>query len=124
MDLNTFTNPTLLPGQRLLTTRGYDGAEKYPMPRDCQAPIFDTDEDYLYIKATDTNGGVSIRRYKLEEDPIPKFEPEKFVTIDDFKKFKEEILDGIRDIQESLTAPTLNVTGLASNTNTATAHGK
>ena len=105
MDLTSFTNPTLMPGQRLLSVKGYDGAEKYPMPRDCQAAIFDTEEDYLYIKSTDTNGGVTIKRYHLEEEPIPKFEPDQYVTINDFKKFKEEVLNGIRDIQESLTAP-------------------
>lgn len=103
MELTSFTNPTLLPGQRLLSTKGYDGAEKYPMPRDCQAAIFDSEEDYVYIKATDTNGGVSLKRYKLEEDPIPRFEPGNYVTINDFEKFKEEVLNGINGIQQSIS---------------------
>ena len=30
-------NPVLTPGQRLLTVKGCDAAEKYPMPRDCHA---------------------------------------------------------------------------------------
>lgn len=117
MDLTSFTNPTLMPGQRLLTTNGgYEGAEKYPMPRDCQAPIFDADQDYVYIKSTDTNGGVTLKRYRLEEDPIPKFEPDQYVTKKDFDTFKEEILNGIRDIQESLTAPVQSAVSVASPT--------
>lgn len=104
MDLLTNSNPTLLPGQRLLKAKGYDGADKYPMPRDCEAPIFDEDEDYLYIKKTDTNGGVTLLRYKLEEDPIPHFDPKKYVTVDDFAKFKEDILNGFNDLRETLAA--------------------
>ena len=105
MDLLNTSNPTLLPGQRLLSVKGgYDAAEKYPTPRDCEAAIFDEEEDYLYIKKTDTNGGVTITRYRLEEEPIPRFDPKKYVTVDDFTSFKEEILNGFDSLQKSLTA--------------------
>lgn len=103
MDLfNNATSQTLLPGQRLLKAKGAEAAEKYPMPRDCEACIFDEDEDYLYIKKTDTNGGVILLRYKLEEDPIPHFDPKKYVTVDDFKNFKEEILNGFNNLQQTI----------------------
>ena len=105
MDLLNTQNPTLLPGQRLLSVKGgYEAAEKYPTPRDCEAPIFDEEEDYLYIKRTDTNGGVTISRYALVEDPIPRFDPKKYVTVDDFTSFKEEILNGFNSLQKSITA--------------------
>ena len=104
-DLFSTANPTLLPGQRLLSVKGgFEAAEKYPTPRDCEAAIFDEDEDYLYIKKTDTNGGVTLTRYRLEEEPIPRFDPKKYVTVDDFKSFKEEILDGFNSLQKSITA--------------------
>ena len=103
MDLLNTQNPTLLPGQRLLSVKGgYEAAEKYPTPRDCEAPIFDEEEDYLYIKRTDTNGGVTITRYQLIEDPIPRFDPKKYVTVDDFASFKEEILNGFSSLQKSI----------------------
>lgn len=109
MDLfNTGTNQTLLPGQRLLKVKGAEAAEKYPMPRDCEASLFDEDEDYLYIKKTDTNGGVVLFRYKLEEDPIPHFDPKKYVTVDDFSRFKEEILNGFNNLQQTLTSANPN----------------
>lgn len=104
MDLLNNINPVLTPGQRLLTAKGYESAEKYPMPRDCHAAIFDEDEDYVYIKRTDVNGGVSIDRYHLELDPIPKFDPKKYVTVDDFASFKEEILNGFNNLQQSIAA--------------------
>lgn len=109
MELFNNSNPTLLPGQRLLKAKGCEAAEKYPMPRDCEAAIFDEDEDYCYIKKTDTNGGVILLRYKLEEDPIPHFDPKKYVTIDDFTKFKEEMLNGFNNLQQALTNGQHNV---------------
>ena len=101
---NNGVNQTLLPGQRLLKTKGAEAAEKYPMPRDCEACLFDEDEDYIYIKKTDTNGGVTLLRYRLEEDPIPHFDPKKYVTVDDFTKFKEEILNGFNNLQQTITS--------------------
>ena len=103
MDLLTSTNPVLVPGQRLLTTdSGYQGAEKYPFPRDCEAAIFDLNEDYVYIKKTDANGAVTLRRFHVDEDPIPVFDPNKYVTVDDLAAFKEEILNGFNNLQQSI----------------------
>ena len=96
-------NQTLFPGHTVIRVDGYDGAEKYPMPRDCEAPLFDEDEDYVYIKKTDTNGGIILLRYRMEEDPIPHFDPKKYVTVDDFSKFKEEILNVFNNLQQTLT---------------------
>lgn len=103
MELFNNSSPTLLPGQRLLKVKGCEAAEKYPMPRDCETVLFDEDEDYCYIKKTDTNGGVILLRYRLEEDPIPHFDPKKYVTVDDFNSFKEEILNGFNNLQQTLT---------------------
>lgn len=104
MDLLNNVNPTLMPGQRLLKLNGYEAAEKYPMPRDCEAVFFDNNEDYFYVKKTDTNGGVTLVRCRYEEDPIPHFDPAKYVTVDDFAKFKEEILDGFNALQQTITS--------------------
>lgn len=111
MDLFTNgNNQTLLPGQRLLKTKGYEAAEKYPMPRDCEVVIFDDEEPYFYVKKTDSNGGVTFVRCKYEEDPIPRFDPAKYVTVDDLAKFKEEILNGFNNLQQTIAS-----TGSATN---------
>ena len=102
MDLLQNINPILTPGQRLLTVKGSAAAEKYPFPRDCQAPLFDEDEDYLYIKQTDANGAVTIRRFHLEEDPIPVFDPKKYATVDDLKSLREDMINGFNNIQQSI----------------------
>lgn len=105
MEALTLTNPALLPGQRLLSVKGgFESADKYPTPRDTVVAIFDEDEDYVYVKTTDVNGSASIRRFKLTEEPIPKFDPKLYVTIDDFRKLQEEVRDGFSSLQQSITS--------------------
>lgn len=104
--LNMGGNQTLYPGHREIRARGWQEAEKYPTPRDCEVVIFDADpeSDHIYIKVTDSNGGEQFARYRLVEDPIPKFEPDKFVTTNDFNKFKEEMTDGFNSIRQLITS--------------------
>lgn len=104
VDLTGLSNPAMVPGQRLLRTKGWEAADKYPTPRDSEVPIFDEELDYVYIKVTDVNGGSTLRRFHLEEDPIPVFDPKKYVTVDDFNSLKEEIQNGFNSIQQSIAA--------------------
>ena len=104
--LNQGLSQSLYPGHRMPKAKGWELAEKYPIPRDCEAVILDSDpdSDYIYMKVTDANGGEQFERYKIVPDPIPRFEPGKYVTINDFNSFKEEILDGINSLKQSLAA--------------------
>lgn len=104
MDSLLNANPLLTPGQRLLECEGFEAAEKYPFPRDCKAAIFDKNDDYFYIKDTDVNGAVTLRMFSYQEVPIPKFDPKKYVTVDDFNSFREEIRNGFNSLQQSITA--------------------
>ena len=106
--LNTTVSQTLLPGQRLLKVNGYENAEKYPIPRDCEAVLFDEVEPYIYIKKTDTNGGTTFVRCRYEEEPIPHFNPAEYVTVTDFNKFKEDILNGFNDLREAVSGAANN----------------
>ena len=97
-------NQALMPGHRVIKVDGWQAAEKYPLPRDCEVIMLDADPDvdYIYMKKTDVNGAESFARYIIEEDPVPKFDPEKYVTINDFKNFKEEILNGFNSLKQSI----------------------
>ena len=96
---------SLYPGQRVIKVDGWQAAEKYPMPRDCEVVMLDKDpnEDHIYMKRTDVNGAPTFERYLIEADPVPRFDPEKYVTVDDFKNFKEEILNGFNSLKQSIT---------------------
>lgn len=108
--LNQGLNQTLFPGRRVIRVNGWQSAEKYPMPRDCEAIFLDSDpkSDYIYMKATDSNGGETFERYLLTPDPIPKFEPGKYVTVtemkNEMKSFKEDILHAIDSLKQSTSA--------------------
>ena len=104
MDLFNGNNraPILVQGQRLITSHGWEGADKIAFPIDCEAAIFDEDDDYCFIKKTDTNGNATLRMFRLEEVEIPRFDPKKYVTVDDFNSFKEEILNGFNSLQQTI----------------------
>ena len=55
---------------------------------------FDADEDIFYIKETDINNYPTIRAYRFEEIKSPDKMSVEYVTIDEFNKFKEELLNG------------------------------
>ena len=102
-------NQTLFPGHHVIRVKGWEEAEKYPLPRDCEAIFIDSDPEsnYIYMKFTDSNGGPHTERYKIKEEPVPRFDPDKYLTVDDFKryqeenrKFQEDILDAINSIKQ------------------------
>lgn len=87
----------------LLHVKGTAGAREYQMNRDSRVALFDEDEDYVYIKKTDSNGQPSYRKFKLIEEPFE--EPStiqngvQYVTMEEFNRFKEEILNAQQSIQ-------------------------
>lgn len=106
MDILNSLNNTLFPGHRVPRVNGWKEAEKYQIPRDCEVIILDQNPevDYIYMKKVDVSGVETFARYRIEEDPIPEFNPEKFVTTDDFAKFKEEILNGFDSLKSAITS--------------------
>ena len=97
-------NQALMPGQKVIKVDGWQAAKKYPVPRDCEVIMIDSnpDVDYIYMKKVDINGGESFERYMIEADPVPEFDPDKYVTVDDLKKCKEEILNGFTSLKQSI----------------------
>lgn len=106
MDILNSLNNTLFPGHRVPRANGWKEAEKYQLPRDCEVIILDSnpESDYIYMKKVDAAGVETFARYKIVEEPVPEFNPEKFVTVDDFAKFKEEILNGFDSLKSTITA--------------------
>ena len=56
---------------------------------------FDADEDVFYIKETDINNYPTIRTYRFEEIKSQEYIASvEYVTIDEFNKFKQEVMNG------------------------------
>ena len=108
MDILNSLTQALYPGHRVIRVKGYQGAKDYPMPRDSEAIMIDEDPavSYIYMKKVDVNGGEMCARYHYEEDPVPSLNPENYVTLDDFKSFREEVMNGINAIKQSLAGTT------------------
>lgn len=57
------------PRQQLVKVTGMEGARAYQMPPNSVAPLFDANEDILYVKSTDGAGFPTIRRFSFT--PMP-----------------------------------------------------
>lgn len=62
------------------------------------------DDSVLYIKRVDSNGKATVKRYRYYEDPEPtqqEINDQRYVTMDSFNKFKEDILAALNKKQYS-----------------------
>lgn len=92
--LNLNQQPLTLP-----KVHGMESARNFPManqlPPNSMVAVFEDDDDIMYIIRTDASNYPTIRRFRFVEEPDPatiKAE-DKYVTIDEFNKFKEEVLN-------------------------------
>ena len=102
MDIFNSFNQVLYPGSKVIRVKGYQGAKEYSIPRDSEVILLDADPavNYIYMKKVDNNGAEQTMRYKFEEDPVPEFDHEKFVTKEDFNAKMQEVLDGINSLKQ------------------------
>ena len=92
--------------QSLLRVNGIESAKAYPTQPNSMVALFDENEDVFYIKSTDASNFPTIKKYRFTEEVEKKPEEianEKFVTIEEFSKFKEEVLDAQQSIWNSIT---------------------
>jgi hypothetical protein len=102
MDILNSLSQALYPGHRVIRVKGFQGAKDYPMPRDSEAIMLDEDPavSYIYMKKVDVNGGEMCARYRYEEEPVPEFKPEQYITKEEFNSKFEEMLDAINSLKQ------------------------
>ena len=61
-------------GMQLIRVTGMDGAKAYQMPPNSVVPLFDADNDIMYVKSTDGAGFPTIRAFAFQpiENPTPR----------------------------------------------------
>lgn len=61
-------------GMQLIRVTGMDGAKAYQMPPNSVVPLFDADNDIVYVKSTDGAGFPTIRAFAFQpiENPTPQ----------------------------------------------------
>ena len=92
--------PTLAPTQ-LVKVTGMDGAKAFQMAPNSSVALFNDSEDIFYVKTTDGAGFPTIRAFRFEPYDEPTTKVEQYVTLDEFNKFKEEILNGKQSVRKS-----------------------
>lgn len=98
---NSAYNATQTMGPQLTFVNGIDSAKAYPTQPNSRVALFDENDDVMYIKTTDASNFPTITRYRFtEEKESEKTASETYVTVEEFNKFKEEILNA----QQSLSA--------------------
>lgn len=62
------------PGMQLIRVTGMDGAKAYQMPPNSVVPLFDADNDIMYVKSTDGRKTGTIRAFAFQpiENPTPQ----------------------------------------------------
>ena len=74
---------------------GSNGAKNVATRPNTRDAIFDSEENYFYMRVTDVHGKITeFKRFKYEECPEPKPE-DIFVTRDDFNALKQELMGGM-----------------------------
>lgn len=87
----------------LPNVNGISGARAYPTRPNTRDAVYDKDENYLYIRRTDSNNAlISVDRYEYNPAPIPKPE-DLFVTKESFNEMKEDLNDVKQSIQQLLS---------------------
>lgn len=73
-----YTQPVVQPAQELIRVTGIEGAKAYQMAPNSVVPLFDANNDIMYIKSTDGAGFPSIRAFSFapieqSAEPAPDY---------------------------------------------------
>ena len=96
-----YPQTSMIVGDQLLKVNGIEGAKAFGTKPNSMVALFDANEDIFYIKTTDSANFPSIKKFRFTEVNEDEETSSKYVTVEEFNKFKEEIMDnGKQSIQQ------------------------
>lgn len=102
----TQMQPTVQPQvQELIRVTGIEGAKAYQMPANSVVPLFDANNDIMYIKSTDGAGFPSIRAFRfspMEDEALEP--PTEYVPrpeFDELVRQVKELIDGKQPVSRT-----------------------
>ena len=99
LSINNFRTSTLLP--RVANTKEIGDAPITALNSE-EVYLDKSDDTVLYIRRVDSNGKSEIKRYRFYEDPEltqEQINDKRYVTIEQFNTFKDELLSAINNKQ-------------------------
>ena len=89
----TYPQSSMIIGDQLLKVNGIEGAKAFGTKPNSVVALFDANDDIMYIKTTDSANFPSIRKFRFTEIKEDEESSSKYVTIEEFNKFKQEVID-------------------------------
>lgn len=96
-----FINNYMSKSNEPITVNGLDSAKAYPTMPNSKIILFDINDDIFYCKETDSNNFPTIRTYKYTEVKTTLQSESQYVTLEEFNKFKEELLNGKQSVRDA-----------------------
>lgn len=81
------------PGMQLIRVTGMDGAEAYQMPPNSVVPLFDADNDIVYIESTDGAGFPTIRAFAFQPIENPTPQTQRYATREEFNDTLAKLME-------------------------------
>ena len=87
-------DPSRPNGDCLKQVNGSQSAAQYQMNPNSRDVLFDSNEDIFYIVTSDASGTTSVQAFSFTPYKPAEQERPMYVTVEEFNKFKEEVLNG------------------------------
>lgn len=87
-------DPSRPNGDCLKQVNGSQSAAQYQMNPNSRDVLFDSNEDIFYIVTSDASGSTAVQAFSFAPYKPAEQEQPKYVTMEEFNKFKEEVLNG------------------------------
>ena len=94
-------NQAVFTQNSIIRVNGIEGAKAYNVQPGASVALFDSNNDYFFIKTTDNVGFPTIRKFAFTE--IKDEEETKYVTKAEFDELKEMLSNGKFTISKSST---------------------
>lgn len=79
------------PVNGLVSVTGIDGAKAYQLPPNSSMPLFDANDDVLYVKTTDAAGYPTVKTFRFEPAEEPDPVQAQAVTQEQFDELAERV---------------------------------
>ena len=99
---NPFYNQPLQKSGEPISVNGIESVKAYPTLPNSRIVLFDANEDLFYFKETDSSNFPSIRIFRFTEVKSTPKSAQEYVTVDEFNRFKEEVLNGKQFISNAI----------------------
>lgn len=90
-----YTPPSTQPINGLVSVTGIEGAKAYQLPPNSAMPLFDGNQDILYLKTTDSAGYPTIKTFSFKAMEEPKHAPQEqggeYVQRSEFDALVEQV---------------------------------